>query len=165
AAAAGAGGSVSIPVHPSPFPVNPSLSLSPSSAQELQQLEQAALPEWEQRWELLMDRERFRLWRRPIPGSHLFQYRVFGSYTDVTPRQFFNVQLDTEYRKQWDSLVIKLDVIERDPATGSEVIHWVTQFPVSDPKMGFGIGFGIGIGIRIHWVTQFPVSDPKTFGI
>ncbi|XP_032304743.1 stAR-related lipid transfer protein 7, mitochondrial [Coturnix japonica] len=54
---------------------------------------------------------------------------VFGTYTDVTPRQFFNVQLDTEYRKQWDSLVIKLDVIERDAATGSEVIHWVTHFP------------------------------------
>lgn len=40
-------------------------------------------------------------------------------------------QLDTEYRKKWDSLVIKLDVIERDAATGSEVIHWVTHFPVS----------------------------------
>ncbi|XP_030819944.1 stAR-related lipid transfer protein 7, mitochondrial [Camarhynchus parvulus] len=57
------------------------------------------------------------------------KFSIFGSYTDVTPRQFFNVQLDTEYRKQWDSLVLKLDVVERDPATGSEVIHWVTQFP------------------------------------
>ncbi|XP_063031297.1 stAR-related lipid transfer protein 7, mitochondrial [Melospiza melodia melodia] len=100
------------------------------SAQALQQLEDpAAFPEQERGWEPVMQRERFRLWRRPIPGSALFQYRVFGSYTDVTPRQFFNVQLDTEYRKQWDSLVLKLDVVERDPATGSEVIHWVTQFP------------------------------------
>lgn len=41
-------------------------------------------------------------------------------------------QLDTEYRKKWDSLVIKLDVIERDLATGSEVIHWVTHFPVRE---------------------------------
>ncbi|NXK92652.1 STAR7 protein, partial [Formicarius rufipectus] len=83
----------------------------------------------EQPWEMIMDKKHFRLWRRPIQGSHLYQYRVFGSYTDVTPRQFFNVQLDTEYRKKWDSLVIKLDVIERDVATGSEVIHWVTHFP------------------------------------
>ncbi|TRZ12468.1 hypothetical protein HGM15179_014648 [Zosterops borbonicus] len=98
------------------------------SAQELQQLE-APGEQREQRWELVMERERFRLWRRPIPGSALYQYRVFGSYTDVTPRQFFNVQLDTEYRKKWDSLVLKLDVVERDPATGSEVIHWATQFP------------------------------------
>ncbi|KAM6040692.1 stAR-related lipid transfer protein 7, mitochondrial [Chlamydotis macqueenii] len=80
-------------------------------------------------WEMIMDKKHFKLWRRPIEGTHLYQYRVFGSYTDVTPRQFFNVQLDTEYRKKWDSLVIKLDVIERDLATGSEVIHWVTHFP------------------------------------
>nr|XP_013806556.1 PREDICTED: stAR-related lipid transfer protein 7, mitochondrial [Apteryx mantelli mantelli] len=83
----------------------------------------------EQPWEMVMDKKHFKLWRRPIEGTHLYQYRVFGTYTDVTPRQFFNVQLDTEYRKKWDSLVIKLDVIERDLATGSEVIHWVTHFP------------------------------------
>ncbi|XP_074838092.1 stAR-related lipid transfer protein 7, mitochondrial [Carettochelys insculpta] len=83
----------------------------------------------EQPWEIVMDKKHFKLWRRPIEGTHLYQYRVFGTYTDVTPRQFFNVQLDTEYRKKWDSLVIKLDVIERDVTTGSEVVHWVTHFP------------------------------------
>ncbi|KAJ6653247.1 hypothetical protein lerEdw1_009411 [Lerista edwardsae] len=83
----------------------------------------------EQSWELVMDKKHFKLWRRPIGGTPLYQYRVFGTYTDVTPRQFFNVQLDTEYRKKWDSLVIKLEVIERDQDTGSEVVHWVTQFP------------------------------------
>ncbi|XP_028596916.2 stAR-related lipid transfer protein 7, mitochondrial [Podarcis muralis] len=83
----------------------------------------------EQSWEMVMDKKQFKLWRRPIGGTHLYQYRVFGTYTDVTPRQFFNVQLDTEYRKKWDSLVIKLEVIERDLDTGSEVIHWVTHFP------------------------------------
>lgn len=40
-------------------------------------------------------------------------------------------QLDTEYRKKWDALVIKLEVIERDVVSGSEVLHWVTHFPVS----------------------------------
>ncbi|XP_056427341.1 stAR-related lipid transfer protein 7, mitochondrial [Hyla sarda] len=83
----------------------------------------------EEGWELVMDKKDFRLWRRPIEGTHLYQYRVFGSYKDVTPRQFFNVQLDTEYRKKWDALVIKLEVIERDVVSGSEVIHWVTHFP------------------------------------
>ena len=41
------------------------------------------------------------------------------------------MQLDTEYRKKWDALVIKLEVIERDAVSGSEVLHWVTHFPVS----------------------------------
>ncbi|XP_052520951.1 LOW QUALITY PROTEIN: stAR-related lipid transfer protein 7, mitochondrial, partial [Tympanuchus pallidicinctus] len=101
----------------------------------------AASAPGEQPWEMVMDKKQFKLWRRPIEGTHLYQYRVFGTYTDVTPRQFFNVQLDTEYRKKWDSLVIKLDVIERDAATGSEVIHWVTHFPVSlAPRPGAPVG-------------------------
>ncbi|ERE69889.1 stAR-related lipid transfer protein 7 [Cricetulus griseus] len=83
----------------------------------------------EEPWEMVMDKKHFKLWRRPITGTHLYQYRVFGTYTDVTPRQFFNVQLDTEYRKKWDALVIKLEVIERDVVSGSEVLHWVTHFP------------------------------------
>lgn len=40
-------------------------------------------------------------------------------------------QLDTEYRKKWDSLVIKLEVVDRDVSTGTEVVHWATHFPVS----------------------------------
>ncbi|XP_026129219.1 stAR-related lipid transfer protein 7, mitochondrial-like [Carassius auratus] len=80
-------------------------------------------------WEVVMEKKNFRVWRRPIQDSHLFEYRVFGSYTDVSPRQFFNVQLDTEYRKKWDALVIKLDVVDRDVNTGTEVIHWATHFP------------------------------------
>ncbi|XP_062268860.1 stAR-related lipid transfer protein 7, mitochondrial [Platichthys flesus] len=80
-------------------------------------------------WEVVIEKTDFRVWKRPIPNSHLFEYRVFGSYNDVTPRQFFNVQLDTEYRKKWDSLVIKLEVVDRDLSTGSEIVHWATQFP------------------------------------
>uniref|UniRef100_A0AAQ5XND4 StAR-related lipid transfer protein 7, mitochondrial n=1 Tax=Amphiprion ocellaris TaxID=80972 RepID=A0AAQ5XND4_AMPOC len=80
-------------------------------------------------WEVVMEKKDFRVWKRPIPNSHLYEYRVLGSYNDVTPRQFFNVQLDTEYRKKWDSLVIKLEVVDRDANTGSEVVHWATHFP------------------------------------
>ncbi|XP_029921897.1 stAR-related lipid transfer protein 7, mitochondrial [Myripristis murdjan] len=80
-------------------------------------------------WEVVMDKRDFKVWKRPIPGSHLYEYRVLGSYNDVTPRQFFNVQLDTEYRKKWDSLVIKLEVVDRDASSGSEVVHWATHFP------------------------------------
>ncbi|NXY00302.1 STAR7 protein, partial [Centropus bengalensis] len=86
-------------------------------------------------WEMIMDKKHFKLWRRPIEGTHLYQYRGNGSFSHPwgtgLPRDSTSLssQLDTEYRKKWDSLVIKLDVIERDLATGSEVIHWVTHFP------------------------------------
>ncbi|KAK6469421.1 stAR-related lipid transfer protein 7 [Huso huso] len=94
-----------------------------------QEREEEGLQQGARPWEKVMDRKNFRVWRRPIVDSPLYEYRVFGTYTDVTPRQFFNVQLDTEYRKKWDSLVIKLEVFERDEASGSEIIHWVTHFP------------------------------------
>ncbi|XP_054468530.1 stAR-related lipid transfer protein 7, mitochondrial [Anoplopoma fimbria] len=80
-------------------------------------------------WEVVVENKGFKVWKRPIPDSHLYEYRVLGSYNDVTPRQFFNVQLDTEYRKKWDALVIKLEVVDRDAYTGSEVVHWATRFP------------------------------------
>ncbi|XP_005812058.1 stAR-related lipid transfer protein 7, mitochondrial isoform X2 [Xiphophorus maculatus] len=80
-------------------------------------------------WEVVVDKKDIRVWKRQISDSQLYEYRVLGSYNDVTPRQFFNVQLDTEYRKKWDSLVIKLEVVDRDANTGSEVVHWATHFP------------------------------------
>ncbi|XP_068190455.1 stAR-related lipid transfer protein 7, mitochondrial [Antennarius striatus] len=83
----------------------------------------------ESEWEVVMEKKDFKVWKRPLPNSHLYEYRVLGSYDDVTPRQFFNVQLDTEYRKKWDSLVIKLEVVDRDASTGSEIVHWATHFP------------------------------------
>uniref|UniRef100_A0A4W5K2D1 Phosphatidylcholine transfer protein n=1 Tax=Hucho hucho TaxID=62062 RepID=A0A4W5K2D1_9TELE len=79
-------------------------------------------------WEVVMEKKNFKVWRRPIEGSHLCEYRVLGSYNDVTPRQLFNVQLDTEYRKKWDALVLKLEVVDRDVNTGSEVVH-ISLFP------------------------------------
>ena len=40
------------------------------------------------------------------------------------------LQADVDYRREWDSLIIKLDIIERDPSTGSEVVQWIMKFPV-----------------------------------
>uniref|UniRef100_A0A8C4QP39 StAR-related lipid transfer protein 7, mitochondrial n=1 Tax=Eptatretus burgeri TaxID=7764 RepID=A0A8C4QP39_EPTBU len=80
-------------------------------------------------WETVISKPSFKLWRRPLETGPLYQYRVFGTYTDITPRQFLNVQIDTDYRKRWDELVIKLDILDRDLTSGSEVVHWVTQFP------------------------------------
>ncbi|XP_056146793.1 stAR-related lipid transfer protein 7, mitochondrial [Lampris incognitus] len=88
-----------------------------------------ATGQMESGWEIVIEKKDFKVWKRPVQGSHLYEYRVLGSYNDVTPRQFFNVQLDTEYRKKWDSLVIKLEVVDRDAYTGSEIVHWATHFP------------------------------------
>lgn len=43
----------------------------------------------------------------------------------------FTLQTDIEYRKKWDKLVIKLDVIDKDDKSNCEVMHWVMHYPVS----------------------------------
>ena len=66
---------------------------------------------------------------------------VFGTFNDIPARTFFRVQMDTEFRKKWDKLVITLDVIEKESVipdknrndsedSGNEVLHWVMRYPV-----------------------------------
>lgn len=81
-------------------------------------------------WEKILDEDHFKLWRCPVQGSSLYKYKVFGSYKDIPARAFFNIQLDLEYRKTWDSHVMRLEMVEQDEQTGSEVIYWATQFPL-----------------------------------
>jgi len=40
--------------------------------------------------------------------------------------------VDLEFRKQWDKLVITLDVVDKDEESGTEVVHWVMHYPVSN---------------------------------
>jgi len=81
-------------------------------------------------WELLINRPDFRMWRRPIPNhSYLCEYKCAGTYRDISSAAFFIAQMDLQYRKEWDDLVISLDVVDRDARTGSEIVRWVTHFP------------------------------------
>jgi len=41
------------------------------------------------------------------------------------------VKVDLDFRKQWDTLVITLDVVDKDVESGTEVVHWVMHYPVS----------------------------------
>lgn len=83
----------------------------------------------EEGWEPVISRENLFLWRKSMPGTYLYEYKVFGSFFDIPPRVFFHVQKDTEYRKKWDKLVIKLDIIDKEGEDGSEIVHWVMHYP------------------------------------
>lgn len=80
-------------------------------------------------WEPVISKPNLCVWRKSVPKSYLYEYKVFGTFTDIPARAFFSVQTDTEYRKKWDKLVIKLDVIDKDDKDGCEVIHWVMHYP------------------------------------
>merc|ERR1719334_1893427 len=80
-------------------------------------------------WEPVHDRPQMKIWRRPIFDGQLFQYKVYGTWDDVPAAAFYLIQVDLDYRKSWDKLVVKLDVIDRDSESGAEVVHWVTHYP------------------------------------
>lgn len=83
----------------------------------------------EEGWEPVVENSKMFLWRRWMPETSGYEYKVFGTFYDIPARAFFSVQTDTEYRKRWDKLVIKLDIIDRDASNGCEVVHWVMQYP------------------------------------
>jgi hypothetical protein len=80
-------------------------------------------------WEKIIDKAHLTAWRKPVLNSYLYEYKVYGTYDDLPARAFFNAQVDLEFRKQWDKLVISLDVVDREKETESEVVQWITHFP------------------------------------
>lgn len=89
-------------------------------------------------WEPFLLKEDLVVWRKQHEsGSYI--YKVFGSYPDVTATDFLNVQVDTEYRKKWDSTAVALETIENDPKEEmhSDIIYWEMLWPVSISKQDF----------------------------
>ncbi|KAG8189745.1 hypothetical protein JTE90_012920 [Oedothorax gibbosus] len=81
-------------------------------------------------WEAVIKKECIQVWRKAFPNSYLYEYKIMGTFYDVPARTFFAVQTDIEYRKKWDKLVIKLDVIDKENVDGGcEVMHWVMHYP------------------------------------
>lgn len=80
-------------------------------------------------WEKFLNQKLLEVWRRPINSSGLYEYKVFGTFFDINAHSFYRIQVDNEYRAIWDQFVLKLDVVDSDPVSGSEVLHWVTKFP------------------------------------
>ena len=73
------------------------------------------------------------------------------------------IQVDLEFRKQWDKLVISLDVVDEDAESGAEVIHWVSHFPVCSYIMNWW--FFTGLWSRDHDLGLETVSRPENHGL
>lgn len=106
-------------------------------------------------WETFIEKKDLVVWRRLLESGH-YEYKVYGSYNDVSAEEFLNVQVDTIYRRMWDTTAIVLDVIERDPnpMNNSEIIYWEMLWPVS-------IHFNIGNTCFAIKVDDMPDFDLK----
>lgn len=80
-------------------------------------------------WVIFIEREDLIVWRRPLHGY--YEYKVYGSYDDVTAIDFLDTQMDTEYRKKWDNTAVALEIVEKDENSNSDIIYWEMLWPVS----------------------------------
>ncbi|XP_037091894.1 stAR-related lipid transfer protein 7, mitochondrial-like isoform X2 [Pollicipes pollicipes] len=81
-------------------------------------------------WVPFIERNHVVVWRQQHPEhAHLYSYKVFGSYGDVSAEAFFEVQLNTAYRSQWDPSVLELHTLDTRPAEHGDVIYWRVRFP------------------------------------
>lgn len=78
------------------------------------------------------------VWRREEKDFNgLYSYKVYGSFDDVSADDFLQVQIDTNYRKEWDSTAKQLEIIDTDPSSqsspksASDIIYWEMVWPVS----------------------------------
>ncbi|KAK7793816.1 hypothetical protein R5R35_014321 [Gryllus longicercus] len=84
----------------------------------------------EQGWVPFLERNDLIVWRKEHPECHgLYAYKVYASYDDVTAYDFLCVQLDTEYRKEWDHTAVELTILETDRSSNSDIIYWVMKWP------------------------------------
>lgn len=61
----------------------------------------------------------------------MIKFSVYGSYDDLSLSAFMEVQLNTNYRKTWDTSVLELKVIDSQSETNSDLLYWLVKFPVS----------------------------------
>ena len=63
--------------------------------------------------------------------SYILCYKCMIVHVSAIMNICTYVQVDLTCRKSWDTYVQRLETVDVDPETGSEVIHWIMAFPVS----------------------------------
>ncbi|KAF7995594.1 hypothetical protein HCN44_006701 [Aphidius gifuensis] len=87
-------------------------------------------------WKPFIEREDMLIWRKEEPNSGgLYAYKVFGKFSDVSAEEFLQVQVDVDYRKEWDPTAKELSIIDTDPMSISakddrtDVVYWEMIWP------------------------------------
>ncbi|XGW03740.1 hypothetical protein V3C99_015144 [Haemonchus contortus] len=79
-------------------------------------------------WETLVEEEDLKVYRRLVPGKYvIYEYKCVGSYYDISPNYFLDVQNELAFRKEWDSNVLRLELLKEEDE--HELIRWVQKYP------------------------------------
>ncbi|KAG0259721.1 hypothetical protein BG011_002421 [Mortierella polycephala] len=74
-------------------------------------------------WELFLESHGFRIYRKNLPNTALYEYKALGHYPNVPSSLLAEVFTDLEYRMTWDKNMVGYKKLDHD------VIHYTTRFP------------------------------------
>lgn len=85
-------------------------------------------------WTKIYDKKDLLIWRRKIgydneSGADIYEHKVLGRFDDLTPIEYYQVQIDLAYRTEWDFLIKMLKMISKDAVSNTELVRWVSKFP------------------------------------
>jgi len=79
-------------------------------------------------WTNEIFQEKYRIWKKQIPEENVTLYKIFGSFDTVSSVEFYNAQVNDQYRSVWDKSVSSLYVVD-NITNNREIVYWATKFP------------------------------------
>jgi hypothetical protein len=85
-------------------------------------------------WQLMMDKDvpgfvRYTSWRRTLPDGKT-EYKSVTISPNATAREFSDLYLDDDFRRNWDGMVYHHEVLEHgDYSQRQQVVRWKRRFP------------------------------------
>eukprot|EP00882_Tetradesmus_deserticola_P000445 GHRQ01000489.1.p1 GENE.GHRQ01000489.1~~GHRQ01000489.1.p1 ORF type:complete len:484 (+),score=163.37 GHRQ01000489.1:1183-2634(+) len=85
-------------------------------------------------WEQMMDKDvpgfvRYTSWRRTLPSGKT-EYKSVTISPNATAREFSDLYLDDDFRRNWDGMVYHHEVLEHgDFSSRQQVVRWLRRFP------------------------------------
>lgn len=103
-------------------------------------------------WNLVMDKENIKVWRKCRPNSSICHYRCYGKVPDVAACAFFKVQFEDQLKKSADKAIKVLDTSPVDLNMANQSLdkgetETETKSAQIPPMKGLD---------RVHWVHAFP---------
>uniref|UniRef100_A0A8D8LL97 Phosphatidylcholine transfer protein n=2 Tax=Cacopsylla melanoneura TaxID=428564 RepID=A0A8D8LL97_9HEMI len=83
-------------------------------------------------WVEIYNKDNLTFWKKEHldhKGKGLYCYKVYGYFTDITAEDFLQVQINVDFRKEWDKTAIELSILDQDPKTKTDVVYWELRFP------------------------------------
>lgn len=82
-------------------------------------------------WSPFLEKKDILIWRRPHSSlTGMYEYKMYGSFNDVTAEEFLFVQNDlSNFRLSWDSSTKCLSSVSENKETNSSVYYWEVIWP------------------------------------